>query len=231
MDGALLKRERRRGQMNLFGRRISPRLVGIGALFSGASLLVHILSGFSLAVVLPLFAGIVVVGAVWVWQRAREQQRQMLARMARVGALSGIMATAAYDVSKYLLSLLDPSPYNPFEALRAFGAALIGANAPVAALFVVGACFHALNGTAFGVAFCLLFRRHNALFGIGWGLFLEMFQLTLYPGWLNVKFYSEFAQISALGHVVYGATLGLLCARALGEGRWRRGGSLEEGRR
>lgn len=201
--------------MNALGRRISPRIVGIGALFSGASLLVHILSGFSLAVILPLFAGVVVAGAAWVWQRAREDQRRMLARLVRVGALAGITATVAYDIAKYLLSLLDPSPFNPFEALRAFGAALIGKDAPVVAIFAVGVAFHALNGTAFGVAFCVLFRRHNIPFGIAWGLFLEMFQLTLYPGWLNIKFYSEFAQISALGHVVYGATLGWLCARGL----------------
>ena len=47
-----------------------------------------------------------------------------------------------------------------------------------------------------------------------WGLFLETFQLTLYPGWLDIRTYSEFATISALSHVVYGATLGLL-ARAI----------------
>ena len=142
----------------------------------------------------------------------------MLARLARIGLLSGIAATITYDVSKYLLSQLDPTPFNPFEALRAFGVALIGREAPEAAIFAVGTAFHALNGTAFGVAFCMLFRQPNIVLGIAWGLFLELFQLSLYPGWLSIRFYDEFVQVSALGHVVYGATLGWLCARGLRRG-------------
>ena len=204
--------------MNILGRWISQRILGLGALFSGAALLVHILADFSLAVVLPMFAALVVAGAVWVWRRAQPSQRAMLARLARVGALSGVVATIAYDVAKYSLSQLDASLYNPFEALRAFGSALIGRDAPMVAVFSVGVAFHALNGTAFGVAFCMLFRRPNVLPGVAWGLFLETFQLSLYPGWLNIRFYDEFVQISALGHVVYGATLGWLCARNLRKG-------------
>ena len=204
--------------INLLGRRVSPRIIGIGALFSGAALLVHILAGWSLAVVLAFFTSLVAAGGVWVWRRASPYQRAMLARLARIGLLSGIAATITYDVSKYLLSQLDPTPFNPFEALRAFGAALIGREAPEAAIFAVGTAFHALNGTAFGVAFCMLFRQPNILLGIAWGLFLELFQLSLYPGWLSIRFYDEFVQVSALGHVVYGATLGWLCARGLRRG-------------
>lgn len=73
---------------------------------------------------------------------------------------------------------------------------------------------HLLNGTSFGVAYLFLFARDGRtsvrralLTGVGWGLFLETFQLTLYPGWLDIRLYQEFATISALSHIVYGATL------------------------
>ena len=69
----------------------------------------------------------------------------------------------------------------------------------------------------FGVAYVFLFARDGAISGgralatgVAWGIFLELFQLTLYPGWLDIRAYKEFAMISALGHVVYGATLGAI---------------------
>ena len=42
------------------------------------------------------------------------------------------------------------------------------------------------------------------------GLFLEAFQLTLYPDWLGIRFVDEFVRISALSHIAYGASLGLI---------------------
>jgi hypothetical protein len=51
--------------------------------------------------------------------------------------------------------------------------------------------------------------------GVAWGLFLELFQLTLYPGWLDIRLYREFAMISSLGHVVYGLVLGAGTRRLL----------------
>jgi len=37
--------------------------------------------------------------------------------------------------------------------------------------------------------------------------------LGLYPGWLHIKAYGEFAQMSMVGHVVYGSVLGVLARR------------------
>ena len=51
--------------------------------------------------------------------------------------------------------------------------------------------------------------------GVGWGLFLETFQLRSTPGWLNITTYKEFVTISFLGHIVYGLVLGALGHRWL----------------
>ena len=142
-----------------------------------------------------------------------------LGRRIAVGAGAAVVATIVYDVTKAILATADPSPYNPFEAVRIFGEILIGTGQPDALTRAVGWVFHGVNGITFGVAYSLLFapsstRGRAALTGIAWGVFLETFQLTLYPGWLNVKFLAEFQTISFLAHVAFGAALGLL-SRAL----------------
>ena len=121
------------------------------------------------------------------------------------------------DVIKTILSQLDPSPFDPFHAIQIFGQLLAGTNADPVLVAAAGTAFHLVNGTSFGVAYLFLFARDGAipvrralLTGVGWGLFLETFQLTLYPGWLDIRLYQEFATISALSHIAYGATLGLL---------------------
>jgi len=174
----------------------------------------HIVSGVSLRLGLALTAGVMVISVGSLWQRSSPMERTRLVRVVRVGLLSGIVATAVYDASKFALSLLDSSPYNPFEAIRVFGVLLAGNSAAPPLLYAAGTAFHLVNGISFGVVYCVLFGERGVPGGIAWGLFLEGFQLTLYPGWLDIRAYREFAQISALSHVAYGATLGLLCRRA-----------------
>lgn len=202
-----------------------PRVLGVAALASGAALVTHIVSGVSLRLALVLAAGIVAL-AVWlVCRRASPEGRAMVARRTRVGLGVGFVATVAYDLARVLLSRWDPSPYNPFEALWAFGVRLAGAGVPTGLVYTAGGAFHLVNGLSFGVAFCLLFARPGVLAGILWGFFLELFQLTLYPGWLDIRFYREFVQISVLAHGVYGLALGLGCRYGLSplEGRDVRG--------
>jgi hypothetical protein len=190
---------------------MAGRLVGVLALFSGAALLTHIVWRVSLPLALAAAVTLLVFSAATLWRRATPAQRTMLTTLVKVGAASGLIATVSYDTAKYALSQLDPSPYNPFEAVRIFGTLLLGQPASEAAIYAVGTTFHLLNGVSFGVAYCFLFRRQGIVAGMAWGLFLEMFQLTLYPGWLNIRLYSEFAQISAISHVVYGLVLGKAC--------------------
>ena len=193
------------------------RLIGLFALFSGIALLMNIIGGVSLALALAGTA-VVLLGGFAIALRGQDaESRRWTLRTAAVGAVTGITATVCYDAAKAVLSTLDPSPYNPFEALRIFGQLLLGTDSTAVGVLVVGGAFHMLNGTAFAVAYCFLFGRDGRsslrwalLTGMGWGVFLEIFQLTLYPGWLNIKFYAEFATISALAHLVYGATIGLL---------------------
>lgn len=196
--------------------------LGAGALFSGVALLTNIIAGFSLPLalgVLTLMFGVLVVVAT---RGTEPADRRKLLRTGLVGITAGLAATLAYDVAKSALSQLDPSPYNPFEATRIFGTLLIGPEASALGIQAAGWASHLLNGTSFGLAYCFVFGRGGEtslrwalLTGIGWGLFLETFQLTLYPGWLDIRFYSEFVQISFAAHIVYGAFLGVACRAGL----------------
>ncbi len=197
------------------GRRVLPRVLGLSALFSGVALVTHILSGVSLRLAFVAFAGLLILAVGAIWRRASTAERKWLVGLTRVGVVSGTLATAAYDLTKFALSQLDPSPYNPFETIRAFGILLAGPTAPQAGLYLAGTAFHLLNGVAFGIAYCFLLARHGVGAGIAWGLILELFQLTLFPGWLDIRLYREFVQISSVSHVVYGTVLGLVVQRDL----------------
>jgi hypothetical protein len=145
-----------------------------------------------------------------------------LRRLVLAGVTSGIVATLVYDLARFALLRIDPGPFDPFETLPIFGSLLVGSEAGAEAQLLAGIGFHLLNGTAFGLAYTLLFgsvlrrsARWALLSGIGWGLLLETFQLAIYPGWLQISAFDEFLRISAFGHLAYGSTLGLLAYRLL----------------
>ncbi len=192
-----------------------PNILGLGALFSGVALVVHILTGFSLAYGLMITAGLLILAIIVGLLRLPAKRRRYVLQIAGIGALSGVLATATYDAMKFLLTQLDPSPYNPFALSHTFGELIIGTTAPQPLILTFGIGFHVLNGISFAVAFCFLFGRRGILAGILWGVFLEMFQLALYPGWLDIKFFREFATIGALSHVAYGAVIGACCRYGL----------------
>jgi hypothetical protein len=99
---------------------------------------------------------------------------------------------------------------SPFKALPFFGNALIGVAPGSTASWVAGTAFHLVNGVSFGVAYTVLAGRRNVLWAVGFGLGLEAFMLTLYPRWLQIEALQEFTQMSLLGHVAYGLSLGLV---------------------
>jgi hypothetical protein len=182
-------------------------------MFGGAALLVHIASGVSLGMTTAVAASIVALSFGVRLLRSEPDDRAVLLYRMRRGALGGLLATAGYDTTRAILSRLDSSPYNPFDVIRVFGQLLVGPHASLRAMYLAGGAFHLMNGVTFGVAFSLLMPRPNIALGVAWGLVLELVQLSIYPGWLDIRFLREFVQISAASHVVYGAILGSWCAR------------------
>lgn len=198
---------RRKGQ--------TPRSVA-GALFcaSGTALVVYIASGISLAVTASVLVGLALVVGLVLWWRAGASDRTELQGLFRAGAVAGIAATAAYDLTRWvIIEVLDFGIW-PFDTFTLFGRALVGAGYTGWWVTAVGTGYHVVNGVGFAIAYTIWLGRRGPLFGVAWALALEAAMLTLYPTWLDIRSYQEFLQMSILGHVAYGVVLGVV-ARSL----------------
>jgi len=178
----------------------------------GAGLVVHVLIGVSL----PLaFLVLVAIGScVWAYvlSRLRQPVRRGLAQRAVIGAIAGLIATVAYDLSRYGTVALFHMSFQPFHILSVFGELFLGSGHDPTVTFVVGLAYHLSNGTFFGVAYALVFRTPTWWTGMLWGVGLELCMATLYPAWLRIQMLGEFLQVSAVGHIVYGSILGLVAS-------------------
>jgi hypothetical protein len=191
-------------------------LVGGGVfMVSGIGLVIHILTDAPMAVVLSLLvlAGGLIAG---ITMASRPVALARWRRLVAVGAVVGVVATVAYDVSRWLLVQVAGFHTSPFKALPFFGEALLGSVGSPAARTAAGISFHLLNGIAFGIAYTVWFGERHPAWGLAFAMGLEAFMLALYPGWLDVRSRQELTSISLLGHVAYGLTLAGMARYLLG---------------
>jgi len=197
--------------------RLRPEVVTIGALAglaSGAALLVSILgrAPLSLAATFFLVPALVAFLALTVTVR-REQQQLFLARL-RVGALAGLLGTAAYDLLRGLSEAAGLATSATFQAIPAFGAGLTGRAPADPASLAAGWAFHFCNGVGFAIAYTMVCAGRPWWWAVAYALLLEAMLVSLYPGWLAVPLSSEFVSVSVAGHLAYGVVLGALARRS-----------------
>ena len=190
-------------------------LVGL-PMAGGAGLVMHILAGISLLLAIAFLAALGLAVWAWVLSRLDPGARAALWQRARIGVVAGLVATAAYDLARYGTVALFSMSFRPFHVLNLFGEAFLGPGHSASATFVVGLAYHVGNGTFFGLAYTLMFRRPSWWTGALWGIALELCMATLYPSWLRIQMLREFLEVSAIGHVVYGSVLGLVAAARVG---------------
>jgi hypothetical protein len=194
-------------------------LLALAGLATGAALLVFFLAGVSLPVAVAAVALVVGAASAFVWRQLDHAARRIVRRRAIVGLCAGAVATIAYDLTRAGLVATFHLPVRPFEAVPLFGQLLLGTSSPSIAGTLVGVAYHLANGSGFGLAFAMVAGERGPLAGVMWGLVLEAVMLTFYPGWLDIRAIQEFASVSALGHVAYGATLGWTTRRWLPRGQ------------
>src|SRR5207253_11227789 len=114
---------------------------------------VSLRAGLTLAAMFPVAAF-----AIAFWTMASAARARVIHDL-KIGVLAGFIATVAYDFTKFVLSKLDPSPYNPFEVIRIFGTLMAGPAASSLLIYTSGTAFHLLDGICFGVAYWLLLGR------------------------------------------------------------------------
>lgn len=179
-------------------------------MFSGVALIVHILSHVSLQATFVVALLIFVCSFSLILFKKKISGRAQIYHRLWIGTQVSVVALIGYDLSKWLLSQVDPSPFNPFEAIHKFGVLLCASSTNTILIWATGGFFHLINGICFGVSFVFLFEKPGLWSGIFWGCFLEFFQLMLFPDWLGTSFRKEFTVISSLSHIVYGVILGKL---------------------
>jgi hypothetical protein len=205
-----LSAQRRIGRSNVTVRAVTTA----APMATGAALVAHILLGVPLwgtaavTVAIAAAAWTALVGSMPAPHRAR------LVTRAKIGAACGLLATMAYDAVRYgLVSAADWS-LSPFDAFSVFGRALLGEDITTMTAVAAGVAFHLINGTGFAIGYALLVRQPSATTAVGFALGLETLMLLLYPRFLDISSFDEFATMSGIGHVAYGLTLGV-AARGL----------------
>lgn len=186
-------------------------------LSTGAALLIYIISGVSLlAAALLVLAAASFVGA-WIWRQADGRSQDAMRTLLKTGFVAGILATSAYDLSRFFLIEVTGIAFWPFDIFNIFGQALVGAGFSGPWVRLAGLVYHFANGIGFALAYTIVAGRRGVWAGIVWAMILEVMMVGVYPGWLDVRAINEFVQVSVLGHVVYGAVLGYSARRLLGD--------------
>ncbi len=180
---------------------------------SGIALVITILSDAPLwmsstFVFVPGFVSVVALGVL-----LRGRQQALYLSRVRVGVIAGVLATAAYDVSRFVVESTGLANTKTFKAIPLFGAGLTnqGSHEPLAV--TMGWAFHLCNGIGFALAFILVAAGRPLIWGIVFALTLELAMVLLYPQWLGITLTKEFLSVSILGHVAYGAVIGRAAER------------------
>src|ERR1051325_5796352 len=131
-------------------------LLGLAFLLTGVALLVYILFHVSLGTALACALVFVVAALTWRLYNIHPTQRPVLIRQIGKGLLIGLVAAAAYDLSRLAIVEIFALKVWPFEAFRFFGYAIAGEDISRHLAIAVGALYHLGNGVFFSISYCLL---------------------------------------------------------------------------
>lgn len=190
-------------------------VLALVGLVSGTALVIYFLASVALPLGLAATGIVVAAVVVPVLRRLGPDATREFRRRVGAGAVVGLAATGAYDLTRFALVGLFDLQIRPFEAIPIFGQLITGAPASSAVAVAAGAAYHLANGVGFAVAFAVFAGTRGVVAGVLWAFVLEAAMLTFYPGWLDIRAVSEFASVSVLGHVAYGVVLGGMCRRLL----------------
>jgi len=192
------------------------RLIAVAcAAVSGLSLVAHVLGFLPMPYFLEVFGipSVFMLFALAAW--ARWVDAGIFVNGLGVGLWAGCVATAAYDGVRFLVERGHWFGYSGFVPILMFGSWITGQPTSSLAAKIAGWTYHYWNGVTFGIIYALTFGRRHWLFGIGYGIVLECCMLGLFPLFVPISRKLDFIAISMIGHVAYGAVLGVLAQKYL----------------
>lgn len=162
---------------------------------------------YTWAVWLPSLAVLMVVAAY------SRKHFPALANRIWAGLAAGAVATFVLDTFRQLGVIHG---WLPMDTAMLFGKMIAGPPAPELTWLTVGLIYHFLNGASFGVFYTLVFGKVHWLWGVAWGLVVELGMMTAPPmAPLVGPFGSKTGSpalffITLIAHIGFGIALGLL---------------------
>ena len=196
--------ERIRSERRLRWSAVALSVIGI------AALVVHVLGWLRMPFFLAVFGVPSVLLLCALAAYARRIDAEIFLNGLWVGIWAGLVATVAYDGVRALVERSHMFGYNWTVPILMFGNWITGAPTTSAAAKVAGWAYHYWNGISFGVMYALAFGKVRWWWGLAYGVFLEACMLGLFPMFLRVTNKWDFVAISMIGHIAYGAVLGIL---------------------
>ena len=130
-----------------------------------------------------------------------------------VGLIGGLIATLIYDAVRWILNRTVFTHYNSFTSIYIFGSWITGREISTPEAAVAGWTYHYWNGLSIALFYTLTFGRRHWLYAVGYALVMEAFMLGLFPFFVQVSDKFDFIALSMLGHLAYGAVLGLIAQK------------------
>ena len=130
-----------------------------------------------------------------------------------VGVWGGIAGTIAYDFVRFILQQTHIFHYDGFAAILIFGSWITGKPTTTWQAGIAGWVYHYWNGISFGIFYLLLAGKRRWWYGVGYGLVMELCMLGLFPTFIRITNQIDFIVLSLIGHVGYGAALGVIGER------------------
>jgi len=155
--------------------------------------------------------GMLLLLCISVW--AGRTDRRLLANRLATGAVAGSIGLVAYDLIRLAVQELLPVNFDAFYSLRVFGHLMTGHAIASGESLAAGWAYHITNGVTFGIIYSLLAGPAHWWWGLVWGLVLEIGMLLVYPAVFRPSSMRGFVIVSVIGHAVFGAVVGIWCAR------------------
>jgi len=200
------------------GTRLALRwsLIGCASISLGA-LVAHVLHVLPMPFFLEVFGIPSLLAILGLGVYAKKIKEEILVNGIWVGLLAGLIATIAYDGIRYFIERSHLLGYNGFVPILMFGNWITGQPTTSLAAHIAGWTYHYWNGVTFGVIYTLAVGRKVWWWGIGYGILMECCMLGLFPMFLRVSSKFDFIAVSMIGHIFYGATLGILAQKWLSD--------------
>ena len=137
------------------------------------------------------------------------------------GIMYGLVGTAIMSLFMMLVMLMGFAPLLepfPFMVIKVM-------FYPIESVFIlvtITIIAHFVYGSFWSAIFVSLFPEGRLGSGIGWGVFLWILMNIVWLPFIGMRYSAtlkpDVAFITLLFHLIYGATLGYLCSKRLGDG-------------